>query len=94
MKAAFIERYGGPEVFQYGEFADPVAGSGEVVVDLRPPVERSRRPLECIVELYRAGAVRPSRDQALSVGRGCRGPSTQRVPPFPGQAHLSRPLNG
>jgi NADPH:quinone reductase-like Zn-dependent oxidoreductase len=34
MKAAFIERYGGPEVFQYGEFPDPVAGSGEVVVDI------------------------------------------------------------
>jgi NADPH:quinone reductase-like Zn-dependent oxidoreductase len=34
MKAAFIERYGGPEVFQYGEFHDPVAGSGEVVVDI------------------------------------------------------------
>ena len=34
MKAAFIERYGGPEVFQYGEFPDSVAGSGEVVVDI------------------------------------------------------------
>ena len=32
MKAAFIEQYGGPDVFQYGEFPDPVAGSGEVVV--------------------------------------------------------------
>src|SRR5215468_7931758 len=34
MKAAFIERYGGPEVFQYGEFPDPVAGAGDVVVDI------------------------------------------------------------
>src|SRR5215467_11099917 len=34
MKAAFIERYGGPEVLQYGDFPDPVAGSGEVVVDI------------------------------------------------------------
>src|SRR5215471_4913734 len=34
MKAAFIERYGGPDVFQYGDFPDPVAGSGEVVVDI------------------------------------------------------------
>ena len=29
------------------------------VTVLRPPVERGRRPLERIVELYRAGAVRP-----------------------------------
>jgi NADPH:quinone reductase-like Zn-dependent oxidoreductase len=29
------------------------------VMALRPPVERGRRPLERIVELYRAGAVRP-----------------------------------
>src|SRR6185369_12951792 len=34
MKAAFIERYGGPEVFQYGDFPDPVAGSDEVVIDI------------------------------------------------------------
>ena len=34
MKAAFIVRYGGPDVFQYGEFSDPVARSGEVVVDI------------------------------------------------------------
>jgi NADPH:quinone reductase-like Zn-dependent oxidoreductase len=34
MKAAFIERHGGPEVLQYGEMPDPVAASGEVVVDI------------------------------------------------------------
>ncbi len=34
MKAAFIERFGGPDVFQYGELPDPVAGPGEVVVDI------------------------------------------------------------
>jgi NADPH:quinone reductase-like Zn-dependent oxidoreductase len=34
MKAAFIEQIGGPEVLQYGELPDPVAGSGEVVVDI------------------------------------------------------------
>src|SRR5665213_1745346 len=32
MKAAFIERHGGPEVLQYGEMPDPVAAAGEVVV--------------------------------------------------------------
>jgi NADPH:quinone reductase-like Zn-dependent oxidoreductase len=34
MKAAFIERHGGPEVLKFGEVPDPVAGSGEVVVDI------------------------------------------------------------
>jgi NADPH:quinone reductase-like Zn-dependent oxidoreductase len=34
MKAAFIERFGGPEVFQYGDLPDPVAGSGEVLIDI------------------------------------------------------------
>jgi NADPH:quinone reductase-like Zn-dependent oxidoreductase len=34
MKAAFIERFGGPEVFQYGDLPDPVAAPGEVVIDI------------------------------------------------------------
>jgi len=34
MKAAFIEQFGGPEVLKYGELPDPVAGPGEVVVDV------------------------------------------------------------
>ena len=34
MKAAFIERHGGPEVLKYGEMPDPVAAAGEVVVDI------------------------------------------------------------
>jgi NADPH:quinone reductase-like Zn-dependent oxidoreductase len=34
MKAAFIERFGGPEVLQYGQLPDPIAGPGEVVVDV------------------------------------------------------------
>jgi NADPH:quinone reductase-like Zn-dependent oxidoreductase len=34
MKAAYIDRQGGPEVFTYGELPDPVAGPGEVVVDI------------------------------------------------------------
>src|SRR5246500_1428189 len=33
-KAAFIERHGGPEVLKFGEMPDPVAASGEVVVDI------------------------------------------------------------
>ncbi len=34
MKAAYLERFGGPEVLQYGDLADPVAGPGEIVVDV------------------------------------------------------------
>ncbi|MCC7079672.1 MAG: NADP-dependent oxidoreductase [Burkholderiales bacterium] len=33
MKAAYFMRHGGPEVMQYGDVADPVAGPGEIVVD-------------------------------------------------------------
>lgn len=32
MKASVMEEYGGPEVMQYKDFADPVAGQGEVVL--------------------------------------------------------------
>jgi len=34
MKAAYIERFGGPEVLQYGDLPDPTAGPGEVVIDV------------------------------------------------------------
>ena len=34
MKAAFFMRHGGPEVLQYGEVPDPVAGPGQVLVDV------------------------------------------------------------
>jgi NADPH:quinone reductase-like Zn-dependent oxidoreductase len=34
MKAVFIERFGGPDVLRYGDLPDPVAGAGEVVIDL------------------------------------------------------------
>jgi NADPH:quinone reductase-like Zn-dependent oxidoreductase len=34
MKAAFIERHGGPEVLKFGEMPDPAAAPGEVVVDI------------------------------------------------------------
>ncbi len=33
MKAAYIEKFGGPEVLIYGDLPDPVAGPGQVVVD-------------------------------------------------------------
>jgi NADPH:quinone reductase-like Zn-dependent oxidoreductase len=34
MKAVYIEQFGGPEVVKYGDLPDPVAGRGEVVVDI------------------------------------------------------------
>ena len=34
MKAAYLEEYGGPEVLQYGDVPDPVAGPNEVVIDI------------------------------------------------------------
>src|SRR5262245_2341350 len=34
MKAAFFMKNGGPEVFQYGDVPDPVAGPGQVIVDV------------------------------------------------------------
>jgi len=34
MKAVYIERFGGPEVLKYGDLPDPIAGPGEVVVDV------------------------------------------------------------
>lgn len=34
MKAAFFMQNGGPEVMQYGDVPDPVAGAGQVVVDV------------------------------------------------------------
>ena len=34
MKAAYIERFGGPEVIRFGDLPDPVAAAGEVVIDV------------------------------------------------------------
>ena len=34
MKAAFIERNGGPEVLKYGDIPDPAAGPGDVLIDI------------------------------------------------------------
>jgi NADPH:quinone reductase-like Zn-dependent oxidoreductase len=34
MKAVFIERFGGPDVLQYGDLPDPAAGPGAIVVDV------------------------------------------------------------
>jgi NADPH:quinone reductase-like Zn-dependent oxidoreductase len=34
MKAAYIEKFGGPEVLQYGDLPDPVAAPDEVIIDV------------------------------------------------------------
>jgi NADPH:quinone reductase-like Zn-dependent oxidoreductase len=34
LKACFFRRYGGPEVFEYGELPDPVPSAGELLVDI------------------------------------------------------------
>jgi NADPH:quinone reductase-like Zn-dependent oxidoreductase len=34
MKAAYIERNGGPEIFKYGDLPDPAPGPGDVLVDI------------------------------------------------------------
>jgi NADPH:quinone reductase-like Zn-dependent oxidoreductase len=34
MKAVYLERFGAPDVLQFGELADPVTGPGEVLVDV------------------------------------------------------------
>jgi NADPH:quinone reductase-like Zn-dependent oxidoreductase len=34
MKAAYIDRFGGPEVLQYGDLPDPIAAAGQVLVDV------------------------------------------------------------
>ena len=34
MKAVLLTGHGGPEMLQYGDAPDPVAGPGEVVVDV------------------------------------------------------------
>jgi len=34
MKAAFIEQNGGPDVLKYGDMPDPVAGPGDVLIDV------------------------------------------------------------
>jgi NADPH:quinone reductase-like Zn-dependent oxidoreductase len=34
MKAAYIEKFGGPDVIRYGDLPDPVPAAGEVVVDV------------------------------------------------------------
>ena len=56
MKAAYIEQFGGPEVLQYGDLPDPVAGAGPGRRRRRGG-ERQRRRLEGARGPLRAGEV-------------------------------------
>ncbi|MGH8429240.1 MAG: alcohol dehydrogenase catalytic domain-containing protein [Solimonas sp.] len=63
MKAAYIEKFGGPEVLTYGDLPDPVAGPGQVVVDAVAVSINGADPKVCAGEY--AGAkfpVIPGRD--------------------------------
>jgi NADPH:quinone reductase-like Zn-dependent oxidoreductase len=47
MKAVVVHQYGGPEVLKFEEYADPVAGPGEVLVRVAAtsvnPIDYKRR---------------------------------------------------
>ena len=63
MKAAYIEKFGGPEVINYGDLPDPSPGPGQIVVDRCR--QRQRRGLE--------GARRRLRQAGeVSIGPGAR----------------------
>src|SRR6516165_8883289 len=51
MKAAFIEKTGGPEVIQFGDLPKPIPGLGEVLVRIRAA---SINPIDTYI---RSGAV-------------------------------------
>jgi NADPH:quinone reductase-like Zn-dependent oxidoreductase len=54
MKAAYIEKFGGPEVLKYGDLPDPVAGPGQVVVDVVAASVNGADPKVCAGEYKQA----------------------------------------
>jgi NADPH:quinone reductase-like Zn-dependent oxidoreductase len=54
MKAAYIQKFGGPEVLKYGDLPDPVAGSGQVVVDTVAASVNGADPKVCAGEYAQA----------------------------------------
>ncbi|CAN5825867.1 NADP-dependent oxidoreductase [soil metagenome] len=63
MKAAYIEKFGGPEVLIYGDLPDPVAGPGQVVVDTVAASVNGADPKVCAGEYKQAiFPVIPGRD--------------------------------
>ena len=65
MKAAYIERHGGPEVLKFGEMPDPVAGPGGVVVDIVAASVASCSPA-AQVNSFRGGGQRGSAHARLT----------------------------
>ena len=45
MKAAFFMQHGSPEVLQYGDVPDPVAGPGELLVDVHAASVNAATPM-------------------------------------------------
>ena len=64
MKAAYIERHGGPEVLKFGEIPDPVAGPGGVAVDIVAASVASCSPAQ--VNSFRGGDHRGSAHARLA----------------------------
>jgi NADPH:quinone reductase-like Zn-dependent oxidoreductase len=50
MKAAYIQKFGGPEVLTYGDLPDPIAGAGQVVVDVVAASVNGADPKVCAGE--------------------------------------------
>src|SRR5688500_18885324 len=67
MKAAFFMKNGGPEVMQYGDVPDPVAGPGQVVVDVHAV------SVDGGVWKVRSGAYRPITQFPYIMGRDFSG---------------------
>jgi NADPH:quinone reductase-like Zn-dependent oxidoreductase len=67
MKAAFFMQHGGPEVLQYGDVPDPVAGPGELLVDVHAA---SVNAADCKV---RAGSYAPVSHFPYVLGRDFSG---------------------
>ena len=62
MKAIFIRRYGGPEMLEYGEFPNPVVGSGNVLIKV---AAAAINPIDI---MERSGL---TKDSSLSVFQAC-----------------------
>ena len=80
MKAAYIERFGGPEVLTYGDLPDPVAGPGQIVVDTVAASVNGADPKVCAGDYAQAKfPLIPGRDFSGVVGAVGAGVQDLRV---------------
>jgi NADPH:quinone reductase-like Zn-dependent oxidoreductase len=72
MKAAYIEKFGGPEVLQYGDLPDPVAAPDQVIVDVHAASINAADWKFCGGEYWRHAQVKfpqiPGRDFSGTIG--------------------------